>query len=189
MTREKVENQKEENPSLEEIQEKAAGSTNLEKQLEEYKDKYFRLLAEMENARRRMQKEKQEMNRFAVENVITEILLPIDTLEKALHCTDQMSPETRSWATGFQMILSQFKEIVMNHGIVAFSSVGEKFDPHRHEAVEVVETKDHPEGTILQEFVKGYKSGDRTIRAARVKVAKAPSEEEKNKVNNKENIS
>jgi len=139
---------------------------------EDFKDKYFRLLAEMENTRKRMQKEKHEMTRFAIENVIAEVLGPIDTFESALGFTEQMSEETRNWSKGFAMILSQFKDILSNHNIVSFHSVGEMFDPHMHEAVEVEETDDHPEGTILKEFLKGYKSGDRIIRAARVKVAR-----------------
>lgn len=141
---------------------------------EDFKDKYFRLLAEMENTRKRMQKEKHEMTRFAIENVISEILLPIDTFESALGFTEQMNPETRNWAKGFEMILSQFKEILNNHNIVAFHSKNEMFNPHKHEAVEMEETETVAEGTILHEFLKGYKSGDRVLRAARVKVAKAP---------------
>lgn len=144
---------------------------------ENFQDKYFRLLAEMENSRKRMQKEKHEMTRFAIENVIAEILLPIDTLENALGFTEQMSEETKNWAKGFEMILSQFKEVLSNHNISAFHSMGQLFDPHKHEAVEVEETLDHPEGTILHEFLKGYQSGDRILRAARVKVAKAPAQE------------
>lgn len=145
---------------------------------EDFKDKYFRLLAEMENSRKRLQKEKHEMTRFAIENVISEVLTPIDTFESALGFTEQMSEETRNWSKGFGMILSQFKEILSNHNIVSFHSIGEMFNPHHHEAVEVEETEDHPEGTILKEFLKGYKSGDRIIRAARVKVARKPSKEE-----------
>lgn len=114
------------------------------------------------------------MTRFGIENVISEILLPIDTFENALGFTSQMSDETRNWAKGFEMILAQFKEILSNHNVTAFHSVGEKFDPHRHEAVEIEETHDHLDGTIIQEFLKGYKSGDRILRAARVKVAKSP---------------
>ena len=126
------------------------------------------------------------MTRFAIENVIAEILLPIDTLENALSFTEQMSEDTRNWAKGFEMILSQFKEILSNHNVVAFHSQGETFDPHKHEAVEIEETHEHPDGTILQEFLKGYKSGDRILRAARVKVAKAPQEENLEEEENKE---
>ncbi len=149
-----------------------------EPQEEDFQNKYLRLLAETENSRKRMQKERHEMTRFAVENVISEILLPIDTLESALGFTDQMSEDTKNWAKGFEMILSQFKEILVGHNISAFHSKGQTFDPHKHEAVEVEETDEHPEGTILHEYLKGYKSGDRILRAARVKVARPPAQEE-----------
>ena len=76
------------------------------------------------------------------------------------------------------MILSQFKEVLTSHGVVSFTSIGMNFDPHLHEAVEVEETLLTPEGQIVQEFVKGYKSAQRTLRPARVKVAKAPSVQE-----------
>ncbi|NGX37618.1 MAG: Protein GrpE [Chlamydiae bacterium] len=154
---------------------------------EDFQDKYLRLLAEMENSRKRMQKEKHEMTRFAIENVVAEILLPIDTLENALGFTDQMSEDTRNWAKGFEIILSQFKEILSNHNVVAFHSENEMFDPHKHEAVEVEETHEHPDGTILQEFLKGYKSGDRVLRAARVKVAKAPTDNTSKEENKEQN--
>jgi molecular chaperone GrpE len=147
----------------------------LEEELKECKDKYLRTLAEMENTRKRMLKEKQESTRFAVENILAELLPPLDNLENALGFVQNMSEETRKWATGFQMILAQFKDVLNNHGVAAFQSVGTLFDPHKHQAVEIEETKEKPEGMILQEFVKGYKCGERTIRPARVKVAKAPS--------------
>ncbi len=146
----------------------------MEKELQEYKDKYLRLLAEMENTRKRLIKEKQEMTRFAVENVIADILTPMDNLENALKCAEQMSPEVRNWALGFEMILGQFKDVLTSHGIAPFSSLGKLYDPFIHEAVETEETTEHPEGTVIQEYVRGYKNGDRTVRPARVKVAKQP---------------
>lgn len=148
----------------------------LQQELEEYKDKYLRGLAEAENMRKRLMKEKQEMVRFGVENVIAEILAPIDNFENALKCAESSSAEIKNWAIGFEMLLAQFKEVLANHGISAFNSVGEKFDPFLHEAVEVEETEEKPEGTIVQEFIKGYRCGDRTIRPARVKVTKKPQQ-------------
>jgi molecular chaperone GrpE len=162
-------------------------------ELHEYKDKYMRLLADNENTRKRLQKEKEETIRLAVENTIAEFLYPLDNLETALLAAQKSSPEVKQWASGFQMILSQFREVLHSHGIIAYHSMGTTFDPHLHEAMEIVETEEKPDGTILEEFSKGYKSGQRTIRAARVKVAKksadltfSPSleEEEKNPQNN-----
>jgi molecular chaperone GrpE len=146
--------------------------------LDDWKDKYIRTLAEMENMRKRMQKEKQEMVRFGVENAISEFLPAIDNFENALRFASSANGEVKSWAMGFEMILSQFKEMLHNHGIVSFHSEGNTFDAEVHEAVEVVETLDHPDGIVLHEFTKGYKSASRTIRPARVKVAKHPRKAE-----------
>lgn len=149
----------------------------LEKEVKECQDKHLRLLAEMDNMRKRMQKERQETIKFAIEGIIAEILQPLDNFENALNFTSQMSGDVQTWAAGFQMILAQFKEVLSQNGVTTFQSEGKPFDPHQHEAVEVEETDQYPEGTVIKEFVKGYKQGDRVIRPARVKVAKKISTE------------
>jgi molecular chaperone GrpE len=143
-----------------------------EEEVIDYKDKYLRLLAENENIRKRMQKEKLETMRFAIENILTDIIAPIDSFENALAHAANMSGEVKNWAMGFEMILSQFKEILEQNGVTSFASEGEHFDPMKHEAVETEENDTVPEGTIVKEFIKGYRCGDRVIRPARVKVAK-----------------
>lgn len=146
----------------------------LKKELAETKDKYLRTLAEAENARKRLVKEKQEMIQYALQNVIVDFLNPIDHMENALKFTQQMSDEVKHWAVGFQMILTQFKDVLSNNGVTPYTSKGKPFDPHLHEAVESVATTDFAPGTVVEENLKGYTMGERTIRPARVKVAKAP---------------
>lgn len=150
---------------------------------ENWKDKYLHTLAEMENMRKRMQKERYEMSKFGIEGAIGAFIPAMDNFENALRFAGNASPEIKNWALGFEMILSQFKEVLSQHGIHAFHSEGTFFDPLQHEAVEIIETMDSPDGMILQEFTKGYKSSTRTIRPARVKVAKqtqtqAPQEQQ-----------
>ena len=145
----------------------------------DYKDKYLRLLADADNTRRRLQKEKQDMMRFSIDMILSEIIAPIDQMENALKFADQMSPEVKNWALGFQMILNQFKEVLSSNGVTPFDSVGEFFDPSKHEAVETEEGS--PDGKIVQEFVKGYKSGDRILRPAKVKVNKEKKHESEEK--------
>ncbi|MDN3507410.1 MAG: nucleotide exchange factor GrpE [Simkaniaceae bacterium] len=149
---------------------------DLEQELKSHQDKYLRLLAENENTRKRMSKEKTDMTKFAVQNVISEFVGPLDNFEKALGFAENMSEEVKNWAMGFEMILGQFKDILGGHNVHPFKSVGEKFDPHRHEAVEVEERDDVDEGIILEEFLQGYLAGDRVLRAARVKVSKVKKE-------------
>lgn len=153
----------------------------LKQEAADYKDKYIRLLAESENARKRMQKERQEMVQYALQNTITDFLIPIDHMENALKHAKQMSEEVKHWAIGFDMILGQFKDVLSNNGVAPFESQGQPFDPHRHEAVEVIETEEFAPGTVVEQTIRGYKMGDRTIRPARVTVAKAPTKQQVDK--------
>src|ERR1700733_4995432 len=127
---------------MDEMQETACKEDTLQADMleENYKDKYLRLLAEIDNTRKRLQKEKQDMTRFAVENALEELLEPIDNMENALKFVETMSEEVRNWAIGFQMILGQFKEVLHTNGITPFSSEGMRFDPSRHHAIETEET-------------------------------------------------
>ena len=145
-----------------------------ETETEDWKDKYLRLLADQENLRKRAQKERQESLHWGIENAIGEFLPAIDQLENAVRFSSQASEEVRNWARGFEMILAQFKEILESHGITAIPTEGAPFDPYLHEAVEIEESSEKPEGTILQEFSRGYQSKTRTIRPARVKVTRLP---------------
>jgi molecular chaperone GrpE len=155
----------------------------LQQELNECQEKYLRMLAESENARKRMQKEREEMTKYVVENLLAEFLHPIDSLEKALKFAESMSDEVKNWAIGFEMLLNQFKQILSQHGVQEYHSVGKQFDPHFHEAVEMVVTTEYPPGVVVEEFVRGYRIGDRPIRVARVRVAKAPEENKKEEKN------
>lgn len=145
---------------------------HLKKEATENKDKYLRSIAESENLRKRLHKERHDMTQFALQNVIVDFLNPIDHMENALSFTDGMSDDVKNWAIGFKMILSQFKEVLNSNDVQPFKSIGTHFDPHIHEAVEMVETNEIPEGTVVEESMKGYKMGDKVIRPARVKVTK-----------------
>jgi molecular chaperone GrpE len=155
----------------------------LQAERREFKEKYLLSLAESENFRKRMFKERDELIQYAIANVLSDFLQPLDSFEKALGFADGMSDEVKNWAYGFRMIMGQMHQAMSNHGVVGFDSVGMEFDPAFHEAVEVEETTNHAPGKILLEYSKGYKLGKRTLRPARVKVAKEPnietSQEEK----------
>lgn len=163
--------EKKEKPPLSELE-------IVKKELSEFKDKYLRSLAENENFRKRIQKEKQETAKFAIEEIVCDFLNPLDHFENALQFAQEMTPEVKNWAIGFQMILDQFKTILTHHGVTAFKGEGE-FNPYLHEAVETEIADPALNNTILQEFQKGYKIENRVIRPAKVKVAKAPQTEEK----------
>jgi molecular chaperone GrpE len=158
----------------ESVEEKIQSTAEQDQKGEDYEKKYWLLLAEMENMRKRMQKERHELTAYSMQNIISEFLHPLDTFSGAIGCTNNLSDEMRNWVMGFSMILDQFKEVLAQHDVKAFDSLGAHFDPHIHEAVEIEETTEQPDGTITHEFLKGYTMGDKVIRPARVKVAKAP---------------
>lgn len=142
---------------------------------DEFKNKYLRALADMENLRKRLQQEKQETIAYAIDNMLSEFLTPLDSFENALAFTENLSPELKNWALGFKMIANQFKQVLENHGIRAYESIGKQFDPHFHEGIETIETDDYKDGSVISEVVKGYKRGDRILRVAKVKIAKKVS--------------
>ncbi len=150
---------------------------SLKSEAQEYKNKYLRALAEQENARKRLQKEREQLTQYAVQNAIVDFLSPLDHFENALKFTEQMSDEVKHWGLGFQMILSQFKEVLSRNGIEPIESVGKQMDPHLHEVIEAIPSANHRPGTIIEESMRGYRMGNTTIRPARVKVAKAPQQD------------
>ena len=154
----------------------------LKQELKECQEKYLLTLAESENTRKRMQKERQELTRHAVEKVLVEFLHPLDSFEKALQLAESMSEEVRNWAIGFEMLMNQFKQVLNQYGVLEYHSVGKQFDPHLHEAVEMTVSTEYPPGVVIEEFVRGYKVGERPIRVARVKVAKASDEVKKEEI-------
>src|SRR5262249_8076328 len=122
--------QKEEAPAPQTISIAEEEWTNLKKEGEEYKNKYLHLLADSENTRKRLQKERDEMVQYAIKSLLLEFLHPIDHFETALQLTEQASDEVKHWALGFKMLLNQFKEVLGNHGVTPIEAKGKPFDPH-----------------------------------------------------------
>lgn len=149
----------------------------LKEEREEFKGKYLRLLADAENARRRLQKDRNDIIQYAINNLIADFLHPIDHMENALKFTGEASDEVKHWATGFQMILTQLKDVLANNGVKPIEAVGKVFDPHFHEAIEMVVTDEYEPGMVIEESTKGYMIADKVLRPSRVKVSKKLEEE------------
>ena len=125
--------------------------------------------------RKRLQEEKQQTISFAIDRVIAEFLTPLDQFEKALEFAGKGSDEVKSWSIGFQMILGQFQQVLSEYDVKPFDSLGTEFNPHKHEAIERVETNEKKEGIVIEEIIKGYEKNGRIVRHARVKVAVKPT--------------
>ena len=135
------------------------------------KEQQLRLLADVENTRKRLQREKEEFARFAGESLIRSILPILDSLEQALAAVDRKS-DADAVVKGVHLIHRQLHAVLEKEGVKRIATVGERFDPHVHEAVAQV---DAPEGaeaeTVVEEVQAGYLMHGKLIRPAMVKVA------------------
>lgn len=150
-------------PSTEELLRKA------ELAAAEHHDAWLRAKAETENVRRRGQEEVTKAHKFAVEGFSSELLAVRDSLEAALAVPNATVENMRS---GVEITLRQLAAVFEKHSIREVNPAGEKFDPHRHQAMTAMES-DQPANTVLQVFQKGYLIHDRVLRPALVSVAKA----------------
>lgn len=140
------------------------------KQMNEWREKAYRLAADLDNARKRFQKERTELRTFGVEPLIQELLPVADNLERAIAHADAEN----NLAEGVKMVLRQFMQVMAAKGAVPFEAKGEAFDPAVHEAMSQIPSADQPAGTVLEVFQKGWMLKDRLLRPAMVVVAAEP---------------
>ncbi len=134
-------------------------------------DRLVRKAADLENARRRHQRERDEMTKYAAESVLKEIVPVLDDLERAVeHLTANYEGDA-SVVQGAEMVARKFKQVLERRGVVAVEGVGKPFDPQFHEAIQQREDTSVPNNTVVQEFQRGYLLHDRLLRPALVVVA------------------
>lgn len=144
------------------------------KELEAIRDKLLRSAADYDNARKRLAKEREEFIRFSQEKLLRDLLPILDNFERALAHAAEADPPV---ASGIQLIWKQLLDLLTVHGLKRFSSEGQLFDPHLHEAVDQAE-EEGPEGVVVKEIVPGYLLQDRVLRPAKVRIRVAPKQEE-----------
>jgi molecular chaperone GrpE len=138
-------------------------------------DKLLRLQAEFDNFRKRSIKERQEFIKYANEGLIIELVGILDNFERSIKAADQKQ-DFKLLHQGVDMMSKQLHKLLEEKGLKKISSMGEKFDPNKHEAMEAVVSDEAEEGQILDEFQPGYTLNERVIRPAMVKVAKSKKE-------------
>lgn len=169
--------EKDEQKSQEESSDKENSVDELEKSLEESNDKYIRLYADFENFKKISTKNKEELLKYANEDLMSEILTVIDHLELALqHSSDKESSD--SLAEGVKLTLKELINALEKHGLVTIDALGKPFDPAIHHAMSQIETDNAEENTVIKEFRKGYMLKERVLRAPLVGVAKKQSKSE-----------
>lgn len=142
----------------------------LEAEKAELQDRLLRAQAEFQNFRRRVERERLELSEYASMEAVRMLLPILDDFERAL----QTESADKEYAKGMELIYHQFREALVKMGLEPMHVQGQPFDPHHHHAVEMFETGEAADQTILEEYQKGYHFKGRLLRAAMVKVAVEP---------------
>ena len=146
-------------------------------QVDTFKAQYVRIAADFDNVRKRHEQEKEEIEYRVKRNVISELLTSIDSFERArLQLKPANDGEMRIHKS-YQGVYKQIVDGLKRVGVSAMRSEGEPFDPSFHEAVFREPSDEYPEGTVIEQVMRGYLLGDRVLRHAMVKVAVAPEPE------------
>lgn len=144
-----------------------------EKKAEEEHQNLLRALADFDNYRRRTRAEMDQARQFAIEDFAIRLLPIMDNFERAIKAAEEIK-DFDALHGGVILILRQLGDVLQKEGVEPIEAEGRQFDPNLHEAAMRVDTDEYPDGTIIEEFQKGYKLGDKVIRPAMVKVAHRP---------------
>jgi molecular chaperone GrpE len=140
----------------------------LNEELRKEHERYLRTLADFENYRKRVERERAKAAQAGKREIILSLLEVLDGLERALQHLEKASP---SLAEGVRAIHRKLLSLLEAHGVAPFESLGRTFDPALHEAIGVVESSQFAAGTVAEELQRGYRWDDELLRAARVRVA------------------
>jgi molecular chaperone GrpE len=148
-----------------------------EREAQENYDKWLRSLAELENYKKRQEREKAELCKFAQESLIRGLLPVLDNIDRAIEHS-KINHVPASFIEGLELARKSFWEVLQKNGVEAINAAGEKFDPNFHEAIMQQEDPEREENTIISEAQKGYMLHDRLLRPSMVVVAKKSTAEE-----------
>jgi molecular chaperone GrpE len=141
--------------------------------LQEVHERMLRSVADLENYRKRAEKEKEQMRKFGAEKILADFLPVLDNLDRALDHTNS-SADFASLMQGVSMTRKLFEDTLAKHGVRLIPAVGHAFDPHVHEAIQQVDDAQLPPNQVISELVPGYTLNDRLLRPALVIVSRAP---------------
>jgi molecular chaperone GrpE len=145
-----------------------------EKLIEDYKDRLLRSQAEFQNYQKRMEREFADYKNYANSKLLGDLLFILDDFQNALAAACE--ERDKEYIKGFEMIYNNFREVLEKEGLSEIEAEDERFDPWKHEAVDMVPTTECPEHTILNVVQKGYKFKDKVIRPAMVRVSTQPKD-------------
>lgn len=135
-------------------------------------ERFLRAQAELDNYRKRTQREVDEERKFAPLPIVRDLLPTLDNLRRAVDAARPVA-EAANLVAGIDLVLQQIEQMLGRYGVTPIPSVGETFDPHLHEALTQVPSAEHPPLTVLQELERGYKLHDRVVRPSKVIVSQS----------------
>ncbi|MDT8442911.1 MAG: nucleotide exchange factor GrpE [Desulfuromonadales bacterium] len=138
-------------------------------------DLYLRERADLENARKRHQRDKEDALRFANDRLLKEMVPVLDNLERAVAHAEQGADSNQGLLEGVNMTINQFRKVLEDFGVKPIKAVGAGFDPNLHQAMGQIESAEQAPNTVVTEFQRGYLLHDRLLRPSLVMVAKAPT--------------
>ena len=170
------ENENEEIDTSDESADLDDGDTaSLETQVEELKEALIRSQADLQNVRRRAERDVENAHKYAVEKFVKDLLAVLDSMDRALELAETTESFDASMIEGIQMTHKLLLDTAGKHGVELINPVAEAFDPQEHQAMSMVESADHDPNTVIAVMQKGYKLEGRVIRAAMVMVTKGAS--------------
>ena len=143
----------------------------VQRERDELRDRLLRTAAEFDNFRKRTERERREFAEWATADLLGDVLAVLDDFERALAVPSP--PEARAYRDGMELIHRQLLDFIKKRGVVAIATEGQDFDPALHQAVAHDEAPGARDGEILNELRRGYRLGERLLRPAMVRVAKA----------------
>jgi molecular chaperone GrpE len=144
---------------------------DVQRERDEYYDRWMRKAAEFDNYRKRIERERREHSDQAIVDLLEELLLVVDDFDRAL--TVEAGERGEAYRKGVELIHAKLYDLLKKYNVRPIDAVGADFDPNVHQAVMQESSPDHRDGEVIAELRKGYMIGDRLLRPAMVKVAKA----------------
>lgn len=157
--------------STEEVAEEVDELTALKNENATLKETHMRLQAEFQNYKRRTEKEKSEIYKYANEKIVVELLAVMDNLDRALDSISHNADDHQNVLNGVEMIKKSFEDLLEKEGVQVIEAVDQPFDPNMHHAVMTEEKDGCDSDIVIEEFQKGYKLGEKVVRPSMVKVS------------------
>ena len=146
--------------------------SSLKEEIDKINNQYIRLAADFDNYRKRQMQERESLLKYGAEETLKKMIEALDNIDRAKASVENID-DVKTVKDSYELVFKQIYDVLSKMGLETIETQGKEFDPNFHEAVMQTPTSEHPENTIINELQKGYKMGDKVLRASLVNVATA----------------